>query len=216
MARETEIKLRVEDREKFLLLLRKLRAHPLPGRASLRVYESNIVFDTPGRDFLRRGQLLRIRLESPASPAGRGRKALRRRPARALLTFKSPVEGSSKRHKVREETEVELSNADSFAAVLEALGLRPVFRYEKYRSTYVLPPAARWANGLLIEFDETPIGDFVELEGSARAIDRAAALLGFSPAQYVLATYGQLYREDCARRGVEPQDMLFVRRRSSF
>ena len=33
--------------------------------------------------------------------------------------------------------------------------------------------------GLLIELDETPIGAFVELEGPAEAIDRAATELGF-------------------------------------
>ncbi|MBZ5528228.1 MAG: class IV adenylate cyclase, partial [Acidobacteriia bacterium] len=159
-----------------------------------------------------KGQLLRIRTECSANPGRRGRAAPL---TRVLLTFKSPVElpgGSSARHKVREETEVELSSADSFARILDALGLRPFFRYEKIRSTYVLPMAARWARGLLIEFDETPIGNFVELEGSPAAIDRAAKLLGFSPAQHILANYGQLYREDCLRRGVPPGDMVFARR----
>jgi len=52
------------------------------------------------------------------------------------------------------------------------------FRYEKYRTTFRLPDSNAWANGLLIELDETPIGTFVELEGPAAAIDRAAEELG--------------------------------------
>jgi adenylate cyclase class 2 len=213
MARETEIKLRIAERKSFEKALRQLRARPLQGRASLRVRETNIVFDTPGRELSGKGQLLRIRTECAANSA-RGKRSAA--PTRVLLTFKAPVEspgGAAVRHKVREETELELSSADSFSKILEALGLRPFFRYEKIRSTYVLPAAARWARGLLIELDETPIGDFVELEGSPAAIDRAAKLLGFTPAQHILANYGQLYREDCQRRGVTPGNMVFARRR---
>jgi len=54
------------------------------------------------------------------------------------------------------------------------------FRYEKYRTTFRLPDSNAWANGLLIELDETPIGNLVELEGPAAAIDRAAEELGFT------------------------------------
>ena len=49
-------------------------------------------------------------------------------------------------------------------------GLEPWFRYEKYRSTYRLPGLP----GVKVELDETPIGDFLEVEGAARGIDRAA------------------------------------------
>jgi adenylate cyclase class 2 len=93
--------------------------------------------------------------------------------------------------------------------IFEGLGLRGWFRYEKYRATYVLPGRHGWAKGLLIEVDETPIGVFVELEGSAAAIDRAARELGYSPRDYVLKNYLLLYVEECKRRGEQPRDMLF-------
>src|SRR6266699_3220602 len=66
-----------------------------------------------------------------------------------------------------------------------------------------------WANGLLIELDETPIGTFVELEGPSPAIDRAAEELGFTKHDYVLKNYLRLYMEDCRRKGEEPRHMVF-------
>src|SRR6266481_6103935 len=68
---------------------------------------------------------------------------------------------------------------------------------------------SRRRKGLLIEVDETPIGTFVELEGDAAAIDRAAKELGYSPKEYVLKNYLVLYVEDCKKRGEQPKDMLF-------
>jgi adenylate cyclase, class 2 len=83
------------------------------------------------------------------------------------------------------------------------------FLYEKFRTTFRLPASKAWARGLLIELDETPIGTFVELEGPATAIDRAAAELGYSKRDYVLKNYLTLYVEECRRKGQQPVNMLF-------
>jgi hypothetical protein len=61
--------------------------------------------------------------------------------------------------------------------------------------------------------DETPIGNFVELEGPARAIDRAAKLLGYSKNEYVLTNYLRLHAEECTRRGEKVGDMVFRKRK---
>ena len=112
--------------------------------------------------------------------------------------FKSPPEAlaigdvgqrGDGRYKVREEIETELRDGGTIQRIFEGLGLRGWFRYEKYRTTYVLPGRQSWAKGLLIEVDETPIGTFVELEGQAAAIDRAAKELGYSTRDYVLKNY---------------------------
>jgi hypothetical protein len=60
-----------------------------------------------------------------------------------------------------------------------------------------------------VEFDETPVGLFLELEGNADAIDRAAVRLGYSSADYLTSTYGAIYLADCRRRGRKPSNMLF-------
>ena len=135
-----------------------------------------------------------------------------------VLTFKQPLaqsagqesESASDGHyKVRDEIELEVAEAAQLARIFEGLGMRGWFRYEKFRATFQLPASETWAKGLLIELDETPIGTFVELEGPASAIDRAAKELGHSKQDYILKNYLTLYMEDCRRKGLEPTHMVF-------
>jgi len=210
MGKEREIKLRIEDLPALRRALRILDA--LVERP--RVHELNVVFDTPAFDLAKHEHLLRIRAET--SDMSRGRKS--RAGTRVLVTFKRPMptagsNGKSEQHKVREEIELEISDDKALASIFEGLGMNPWFRYEKFRTTYRLPGSQRWAKGLLIELDETPIGIFLELEGTASAIDRAAQALGFEPRDYVLANYMVLYREYCLKQGEEPRDMLFANRK---
>jgi adenylate cyclase, class 2 len=89
-------------------------------------------------------------------------------------------------------------------AILSNIGYHPVFRYEKFRTEYT----ARSGEGKVL-LDETPIGNFLELEGSPRWIDRTARLLGFSSSDYINRSYGYLYLAFCRERRVRPKDMLF-------
>jgi adenylate cyclase, class 2 len=211
MPREIEIKLRIRDRKALDRALRKLKVRGELGKTPVRVQEQNVIFDTPEGGLAKHGQLLRIRTERSTKRSGGKRAA---QASRAVLTFKSPADGiSESRYKVREETELEVTDAVALTKIFEGLGLRGWFRYEKYRTTYRPPASARWAAGLLIELDETPIGTFLELEGPATAIDRAASLLGFAHRDYLLKNYLQLFMEDCRRRGEQPRDMLFPKKR---
>ncbi|HEX4545324.1 MAG TPA: class IV adenylate cyclase [Candidatus Acidoferrum sp.] len=211
MARETEIKLRIANSRAFVRALRRMGARPVRGRTD-RVREENVIFDTPQGGLAKHGQLLRIRTETPA---GSGRKGWAGVKGRVVLTFKRPLAAPESggtpmgSHKVREEVEVEVGDAGTLTTIFEGLGMSGWFRYEKYRTTFQLPASKSWARGLLIELDETPIGTFVELEGPAAAIDRAAQELGFSKRDYVLKNYLVLYVEDCRRKGVEPRQMVF-------
>lgn len=211
MPRETEIKLKISNPKSLLRTLKKLSAKP----ASPRVHEHNLIFDTPDGGLAKHGQLLRIRTETPA-PAGKKRPS--KSSPRVILTFKSPPEqlaigpaapSPDRRHKVREEIELVLTDASSLQKIFEGLGLRGWFRYEKFRTPYRLPARLSWARDLLLDLDETPIGTFLELEGPGPAIDRAALELGFSPRDYVLKNYLVLYLDACRQRGHEPGDMLF-------
>lgn len=214
MAHEREIKLKIEDLKGFQRLLKKLGAQPV-GNGSGRVHEENVIFDTPQGGLAKHGQLLRIRTETPE---GRGNSKKSQPKPRVVLTFKRPVvhpagsdaeHSSDGSHKVREEIEMEVTDAATLTTIFEGLGMSGWFRYEKFRTTFRLPATKAWARGLLIELDETPIGTFTELEGPAPAIDRAAAELGYSKRDYVLKNYLTLYIEECRRRGEQPVHMLF-------
>jgi adenylate cyclase, class 2 len=208
MAKEIEVKLQVADLKTFERKLKGLGAKTV-GVAGGRVHEFNTIFDTPQGGLAKHGQLLRIRTETAL--ADRGKRA---GTTRTVLTFKQPAVGAVNpaggRFKVREETELEVTDGRALGKIFEGLGMRGWFSYEKYRTTWKLKASDRWAKGLLVEVDQTPLGTYVELEGPGEAIDRAAAALGFSRKDYLTKNYLTLYAEDCGRRGVAPGNMLFA------
>jgi len=207
---EVEIKLRVTD----VLALRRRLKQLSAREVSPRTHESNTLYDTATKDLARRGQLIRIRVEQSSPERSRNDRPL---PTRTILTYKGPPQSAHRarptigrprkksRYKVREEFEVAVSGVEEMHRILHALGLRPSFHYEKFRTTYTLPTL----RNLKIELDETPIGTFLELEGSPSAIDRVAGLLGYSHSDYITQTYGALYVADCRLRGRKPTHMIF-------
>ena len=200
--REIEVKLRVADVRGLLRTLSRLRAQCLGS-----VHEENTLFDTKQRDFQRQGSILRIRQEHRASLPGKKRGPSRRTKQReGLLTFKGLVAGQrGEKYKVREEIEHRTASIPRLKRILRELGLRPWFRYEKYRTRYRLAALPR----LEMDLDETPIGVFLELEGPKRAIDRAAKELGYTKSDYLTVSYLELYACDCLAQGRKPGNMVF-------
>jgi adenylate cyclase class 2 len=154
-----------------------------------RVFESNILFDNVKRTLRKHGKLLRVRHIDH----------------HGLLTCKGPSEPGP--YKRRWEIETQLHDGNAVEAILAHLGYHPVFRYEKFRTEY---RAGSGAGKVLL--DETPIGNFLELEGSPSWIDRTARRLGFSRSDYISRSYGYLYLAYCRERRVRPKDMIFKRR----
>ena len=222
MREEIEIKLPVPDVDALRARLKRLRAREI----SPRTHEMNTLYDTPNQNLRRRGQLIRMRIERPASSFRRKRPS---EDIAAVLTYKGPPHPSRKprrtvrntgiraHFKIREEAEVAVAGAGEMARILRSLGLHPSFQYEKFRTTYALPDI----RGLKIELDETPVGIYIELEGRTASIDRAARLLGYARQDYLKVTYGSLYLAQCRRQGRKPADMLFpptkkLRKRALF
>ena len=58
--------------------------------------------------------------------------------------------------------------------------------------------------------DETPIGDYAELEGPPAWIDRTAARLGVDQAQYVTLSYGRLFEAWRKERSSSANDLTFA------
>jgi adenylate cyclase class IV len=181
--REVEIKVRIAD---LPALLQKLRG--LGARPRARVLEQNVLYDTREADFWRRGQLLRLRIETPAPGSSQRRRPgeFQRARSRAILTSKVPVPDiRPRRFKEKIETEVMVSNPAAWQRAVQKLGLREGFRYEKYRTSVRF-------SGAHLDLDETFVGNFLEIEGRPAAIDRIARRLGFSPRDYIRATYWDL------------------------
>ena len=185
MAVETEIKLRVDDIAGFTSRLQDAGFRLQTPRS----FESNVLYDTPDRQMRARTEILRIR-----SYAGR-----------SIITHKRlPDSGVGEdRHKHRIETETEVSDGDAMAAVFLSLGLVAAFRYEKWRS--------EWTDGEgHCVVDETPIGNYAELEGSAEWIDRAADRIGIVPAQYITLSYGRLFDLWRQQHNSTAEDLTFA------
>jgi adenylate cyclase class 2 len=196
---EIEIKLRITNIPEILHKIKRLRAIP-----QARLQEQNILYDTPQSHLRRRKMLLRLRIETPAN-----RNAASNRGAECvILTAKAPPPRGQKtnpsRYKIRSEREQPVPQSSrQYARALISLGFRPTFRYDKFRTTFRLP-------NLHLDLDETPAGTYLELEGSPKAIDRAAEALGFTKHAYLRATYWDLYAAACRRRGTKPKNMLFT------
>lgn len=125
------------------------------------------------------------------------------------MTYKekaAPDEAASQ-FKKRLELETALDDPMNALALFERLGFTPWFRYQKHRTVYRAKlPSANW---LHVMFDETPIGNFIELEGEEDAIAEAVKLLGVSPENYVLESYLALQAAECQRQGEPFSDMIF-------
>jgi adenylate cyclase class 2 len=184
MSIETEIKFRVADVAGLGQRLREAGFREQTPRA----FESNVLYDTPDRQMRSRTEIVRIR-----SYAGKWTLTHKR------LPDTGPGEDA---HKHRVETETEVSDGDALAEVFRSLGLVPAFRYEKWRT--------EWSDGKgHCVVDETPIGNFAELEGSPEWIDDTAARLGVTRSEYMTMSYGRLFEQWCAERGSKACDLTF-------
>lgn len=152
-----------------------------------RLFERNLLFDTPTGSLRAAGQVLRLRSKGD----------------RWWLTHKTRPEAAT-RHKVRQEIEIETAQGPQMGQILERLGFEPAFEYQKYRTAYRRPDDP----GEVL-LDETPLGTYLELEGPPDWIDATAAALGYEPADYILESYGALYLDWCREQGVSPGHMVF-------
>jgi adenylate cyclase, class 2 len=177
---EIEIKFSVDDTWR---LTRRLREAGFQ-RITPRTHEMNTLYDLPGHPLRKRGDLLRLREYG----------------TEWLLTHKA--KGKAGRHKVRVENQTRVADGGKMEAILRALGFAPTFRYEKFR--------AEWTDGKgQVVVDETPIGNFAEIEGAAGWIDRTAKLLQIQPRDYITATYGELFLRWKKRTRSRATEMTF-------
>jgi adenylate cyclase class 2 len=188
---EIEVKFRVRDTKALEAALPRLGFHC----ETPRTFERNILFDTPDRRLRNTRQILR----------------LRRYGDRWVLTHKqtTPNDSPEAKHKERIETETRVEDGDAITTIFGVLGYQPSFVYEKWRS--------EWSDGTgHCVIDETPIGDYAELEGPPEWIDRTLEALAIDQADVTILSYGRLFELWQQQTGSSAQNMAFAEIQSTL
>lgn len=151
-----------------------------------RTHEMNTLYDLSGEPLRSRGALLRLREYGE----------------KWTLTYKDKSAAQG-RHKSRREVETVVENGPAVAEIFSALGFRPAFAYEKFRS--------EWTDGVgHVVIDETPIGNFGEIEGPPEWIDQTAKQLGIAERQYITCSYSELFLQWKQETGRRAGNMTFA------
>jgi adenylate cyclase, class 2 len=178
---EREIKLRFDSAEQAREAIAATGATPLRCRR----LQEDALLDDESESLRRRGCALRIRSEN----------------GKSRITLKGPIQASAM--KLRDEFETIVGDGALLLRIFEELGYHVWFRYEKYREEFA-------HEDVIVAIDETPVGVFVEIEGSEQGITAMADALGRGPDEYVLDSYRGLFlklREAC---GLSGSDMVFA------
>ena len=177
---EREIKLRFDSVETARGAIEATGATPLLGRR----LQEDALLDDEAETLRRRGCALRIRCEN----------------GKSRITFKGPIQPSSM--KLRDELETVVGDGALLLRIFEDLGFHVWFRYEKYREEYS-------REEVIVAIDETPVGVFVEVEGSEQGITTMAEALGRGPDDYVVDSYRSLFLKHRDAHGLTASDMIF-------
>jgi adenylate cyclase, class 2 len=182
---EVEIKFKIDDVRAFMSRL------PSSGFSLVteRTHELNTLYDLPGFPLRRRGAILRIRRYGP----------------KWTVTYKDKKGSapSSTGHKSRREMETQVQDGHALAQILEATGFKVAFAYEKFRS--------EWTDGTgHVVIDETPLGNFGEIEGPPSWSDSTAQRLGIAKSQYITASYAELFLDWKKKARSKAKNMLFA------
>lgn len=181
ISQEREVKFFVSDLSRLERRLQSLEARLVQPRT----HEYNLRFDDSEGSLTSGEQVLRLRIDTLPR-----------------LTYKGP---SRSEGGVRSRQEIEFIAGDYEAAkaFLEALGYQVVLAYEKWRAEYEL-------EGVHIDLDELPYGDFVELEGrDAQAIRLVSEALGLDWSARAPGSYAAIFQNLKARKGLMFRDLLF-------
>ena len=167
---EIEIKIKITNIEEIKKKIISLDFKLIKSK----FFEYNIIFDTNKKNLNRKNCLLRLRKKNTQN---------------VLTLKKTPLKiPHFSRYKIREEIEIEVTDFEKTKEILSILGFEIFFIYEKYREIYK-------KNNIKIMIDQTPIGDFIEIEAQETEIDEISRQLGFNKKHYIKKSYYSLYRQ---------------------
>lgn len=177
-----------EIEAKFYILRSKDLQHEIEALGARltahRVHEMNLRFDTPNRELHQLGHVLRLRQDT-----------------RARLTYKDAARVDAGALS-RSELEITVSDFNVTRDLLEALGYQVAFIYEKFRTTYRLDRTE-------LMLDETPYGDFIEIEGEPKGIRSSVERLHLTWSAAISESYSALFERLRASHGLGFRDLTF-------
>ena len=177
---EREIKLRFNSANEAHEAVLAAGALPLYGRR----LQEDALLDTDDEQLRRQRCVLRVRMEN----------------GKSRLTYKGPVQPSTM--KVREELETVVGDGEMLLRVFKELGLHVWFRYEKYREEFS-------HEDVIVAIDETPVGVFVEIEGTEQGIADMTVALGRTSDDYIVDSYRSIFLQHREQYGLSGSDMVF-------
>ena len=177
---EREIKLRFSSASEARDAVLAAGALPLYGRR----LQEDALLDTEDEQLRRQRCVLRVRMEN----------------GKSRITYKGPVQPSTM--KVREELETVVGDGEVLLRVFSELGLHVWFRYEKYREEFS-------HEDVIVAIDETPVGVFVEIEGSEQGIADMTVAIGRTAEDYIVDSYRSLFLQHREQYGLNGSDMVF-------
>jgi adenylate cyclase class 2 len=177
---EREIKLRFSSAVEAREAVLAAGATPLYGRR----LQEDALLDTEDEQLRRQRCVLRVRMEN----------------GKSRLTYKGPVQPSLM--KVREELETVVGDGEMLLRVFGELGLHVWFRYEKYREEFS-------REDVIVAIDETPVGVFIEIEGTEPGIADMTVALGRNADDYIVDSYRSLFLQHREQFALSGSDMVF-------
>jgi adenylate cyclase, class 2 len=193
-AAEIELKFPVSDPEDLQTHLPSLGFHLVTPRT----FEHNTLYDTPNRDLRARREILRIRQYGTLCTVTH-----KRQPDQ-----QAPVDTT--RYKIRVETETIVAEGEALAEIFRQLGYAPAFVYEKYRTEWSHSTGVNSETHAHLVIDETPIGNYAELEGPTAWIDQTLAALNIDPATCLTDSYGKLFLDWKQRSNSLAENLTFA------
>jgi predicted adenylyl cyclase CyaB len=179
--KEIELKFKIENPDLIRKKLKEARAKFI-GKA----FERTIKFDTKNGDLEKQEKFLRVRTGFEN-----------------VITFKKKINKFDKNFKEREEIEVEISNPEKMKKILENLGFTKKWVMEKYREKWILGNAE-------VVIDKLPkMGNFIEIEGSKKVIQKTAKILGLDLKKGITRTYWGLWEDFRKRKGIKEENIIF-------
>lgn len=181
MSTETEVKVKIHSPEDFCESLKDFN----PRIISTRHFEDNHILDFEDNALHSSQCLVRIRYAQE----------------KTFITYKGPPQEDGI-FKTREELETRVDDGETALQILQRLGMRIWFHYQKYRREFEV-------DSVIITVDETPIGNYIEFEGTESGIRGLTHGLGIEETQFMRQSYYDLYLEHCRVNKKVPGNMVF-------